>query len=106
MKQTIFIRRILGIALLIGLTSCAPKYQKSYDYVPPSSAKGQACLNYCKESKGRCDRLCSNDANVNCQDENECRRPSSCRCEQDYQACYKLCGGQVNVSQMCVANCS
>ncbi len=29
----------------------------------------------------------------------------SCDCEADYRACYKMCGGFVQVNKRCVANC-
>lgn len=30
---------------------------------------------------------------------------TSCDCQQDYKACFQLCGGIIKVKQRCIANC-
>ncbi len=93
------------ISLCIGLIcACAPKYQTEYEYHPPESERGLSCLSLCQQSKTACQQTCRGDGQV-CEEGQDCRQLANCQCEEDYQACYKLCGGRINARQTCIENC-
>lgn len=117
------------LLLSIVVTSCGPLYDTRYDFVPPESSSGRACVYQCENSKSSCLQLaeyrkrdCEDRADYEyerCQDDiarrgkkekwYDCFRDScedgSDRCNEQYLSCYRSCGGDVKVSQVCIANC-
>lgn len=83
------------LSMVILLTACGAKYEPTYSYQMPQSESGKACVAQCVESQQTCQDVCQErrgDAN-------------GCECDDEYRACYELCGGKVKVATHCVVNC-
>ncbi|MBP9837783.1 MAG: hypothetical protein KBC84_03630 [Proteobacteria bacterium] len=112
------------------LYSCGPIYDTQYQFIPPDSPQGRACIYQCENSKSQCHELeryrsddCEYRAKLDqqrCEDDvwrrtgkapkwYECGAescsPNSDRCDGDYRHCYEMCGGRVDARTVCVANC-
>lgn len=108
---------LIGFIGAIALFGCAPPIQ--YVYTPPASPEGRICAAQCMNSQQQCQmflstqyRECQYRWNYEIQLYNQCRRnsgdnknycpyppacysPSTYQCDEQYRACYQLCGGQV-----------
>lgn len=83
-------RRRCGVYALLGmpmLFGCGPVYQTHYDYTPPTSAEGRACVTACESSRMQCEMieqqrgaLCEQQADMEYE---RCRS----RSEDQYNAC-------------------
>lgn len=118
------------LGLLFCLSACGPIYNTDYQFSPPSSSGGRACVFQCEQGRMQCRQIeelqasrCQDHARYEqqrCRDDlryNENRSPKwyecsaeSCaenydRCEDIYRACYQSCGGEVRATTRCVANC-
>jgi hypothetical protein len=115
---------------LISLNGCGPMYNTEYSLVPPKSESGRACTYHCDSGKMQCRQIeelrvdrCQIQAR---EDDRECearirwdkgRSPkwyecgsSSCtadydQCDAQYRSCFQSCGGRVETTTRCVANC-
>lgn len=114
----------------LATVSCGPIYDTKYNFIPPTSSEGRACIFQCENSRSQCIEL-ENYRNQDCQqrsdyDQRRCeddiryregREPkwyecgsNSCsvdqeRCESQFRYCYQSCGGRVDAQTVCVANC-
>jgi len=118
MRKTL-ISLILLSQVAVGCT------QYRYDYIPPTSEDGQACVRECMNKKWDCSNNCETNysncissaknnivVNVNSNgtpqqtqnnNNSECYwSKSSCttNCDNFYNDCYKSCGGQINVYEV------
>ena len=127
---------ILGAVVVFScLASCAPVYQTTYQYVPPHSSRGVACINRCLQHKSSCNSRCSRQKLACHADADYAAKPafkdyikqqrknklpinkdisdfanysscdSDCACSNDYRQCYTNCGGHVIPHTQCVAFC-
>lgn len=46
-------------AMLVMITSCTPQYKTYVNYSPPTSAKGQSCIQDCLAQRKKCRNTCS-----------------------------------------------
>jgi len=121
------------LAIVIGVFSaagCGPMYQTDYNLVPPKTESGRACTYHCDTTKlqcrqieqlrvDRCEMQAREDQRI-CENQirwDKGRSPkwyecggSSCsadneQCEAQYRSCYQSCGGRVESTTRCVANC-
>lgn len=122
MKRIIFV--------LSFLSACGPIYSTDYNFSPPRSAEGRACVFQCEIGRQQCNEIeglkqdrCEHYSDQELYDcERDIRRRKgrepkwyecssrSCdadsdRCDQSYRYCYQACGGEVNQVTNCVANC-
>lgn len=71
--------RMLGVAaLVLVLQACGPTYQTIYDFTPPASANGRACVSQCQVSQGHCRNACA--ATVDA-----CQSRMKLQARQDYE---------------------
>lgn len=119
---------LVGIALAIS--SCGPIYDTTYQFIPPNSEGGRACVYQCENSRSQCRQIedlrvdrCEQDSRYEqrrCEDDvyrregrgpkwHECGglvcTPEYDRCDDQYRSCYQSCGGTVQAETRCVANC-
>lgn len=116
---------------LITLLGCAPEFKTSYQFEPPQTSEGLSCLMICQRSKDECD-LRAIDSDDKCAQKAkkmylaerqntalnneqkprslnylmnslECRPLQNGHCQEDYRACYKMCGGKVRAHQQCIS---
>ena len=108
-------------AALMFLAGCGPMYETRYNFLPPESASGRACIFQCDNGKMQCEQIedmqkerCEDRADRDydrCRDRGEkyCYRESCSadytRCEDRYRSCYSSCGGKVEKYEMCVSFC-
>lgn len=126
---------LLLILLVTLLTGCGPIYRTSYSYAPPTNQNGQMCTMQCLQTKNMCEQMCDmrqdncdmrarDDARYRYRDYERRRRedrqpvdrsmdsfyyPScnkDCRCVENYNDCFTLCGGRVLVHKTCQAFCN
>ena len=123
-------KKIYFLSLSLCLSSCGPIYNTDYQFSPPRSEGGRACIFQCEQGRMQCRQIeelqarrCEDNSRYEqqrCRDDlryNENRSPKwyecnedSCdpnygRCDDIYRACYQSCGGEVNSVTRCVANC-
>ena len=127
---------IILLTLLIQACASPPQYQTFYNYDPPKTSEGRACIFQCENTKMQCEQVdqmrvanCQDRAELNFQrcsdraqaDYDRCKASGekycftdTCRkepcngsgqCDNQYQRCYSICGGQVTSETRCVANC-
>lgn len=130
MVQYRLFRAAAGVIAIVSIAACGPIYDTQYNFRPPSSSEGRACIFQCEQSRQLCRQNEEYRAD-DCQrrsewDQQRCedqiyrtkgREPKwyecgseSCsadydRCEGSYRACYQSCGGRVDAETRCVANC-
>jgi hypothetical protein len=106
-------------SLLAVLAGCGPGIR--YVFTPPASAEGRVCASQCLNGQQQCRmflssqyQACQSRWNYEVQLYNQCRAnapdkhsrsrcgyppacyyPSTYSCDEQYRACYQLCGGQV-----------
>ncbi len=122
--------RIAFVSAALALSSCGPIYDTVYDFTPPESNAGRACIYQCENSRGQCRQLeeyraddCERRSDYEverCEREiwrRKGREPKwyecggeSCsanldRCDEQYRSCYQSCGGRIRSETRCVANC-
>jgi hypothetical protein len=129
-----FMRAFVALAVAGGVMiagiGCGPVYNTEYQFSPPDSDAGRACVFQCENSRQQCRQLeeyraddCQRRASWDqqrCEDDiyrRKGREPKwyecgseSCsadydRCDESYRSCYQSCGGKVNAETRCVANC-
>ena len=120
------------VVILMGLSfGCAsgPVYQTRYDYVPPESAEGKACLEQCEKGRGACLDTARKDYQTEiakakqlyeeclmsqrggtrtpilCHDPSSSIKPDDSRCGEVYNRCLANCGGKLQEKKVCVRNC-
>lgn len=69
---------IAAMGLLIGLAACGPVIETHYDYQPPKSNSGMACISNCQEQQG----FCQADAQ---RYKERCRRDMEREAERQYE---------------------
>ncbi len=67
----------LGVLALV-LQACGPTYQTIYDFTPPASAQGRACVSQCQVSQSHCRTACAATLDA-------CRSRSKLQARQDYE---------------------
>jgi len=70
--------RITSMIILALLTSCSPKYQTSYDIIPPPTHSGRICANTCLLAKTNCEQTCD-------LQQMTCRERERLESQDDYQ---------------------
>ena len=48
----------IWVSLIALMTSCAPEQKTVYQYSPPTSPQGRACVDECKQAHNVCESLC------------------------------------------------
>ncbi len=130
LRNTRFVGRWMSGGLLLGVTlglaACGPIYETRYSFTPPPTPEGRVCLLQCDQIRLQC-RQFEDMKKENCEQQNrwerehyercknagrkDCRYPSTyCstnydRCEEQYRICFQTCGGRVDATTVCVANC-
>ena len=127
-------KSLLLVIVSFLMISCNPVYKTFYDYQPPMGTEARYCLNVCDSSRQHCASRCD-DRQQNCETaanssdnmeylacqmsgKEECYKPynygghyhckdENCKeeCTQNYNQCYRNCGGIINAHTSCVANC-
>ncbi len=116
-----FVRLAILALVFSMLTGCIARYETVYRYQSPQSKDGKTCVKHCLGSRQNCmkwlkkkhfkaclpKRAWPRDAKPSMQELKDCTLPKSIteRCWSSYHACYRLCGGEVNSYEQCVANC-
>lgn len=126
-------RVIALVVMSFILVGCGSMFKTTYQHVPPTTAEGQKCVAQCAQSKRMCKRLCVSDKQCRQQarkaaqqryeankaanpqstktvadyiNARECDAQDNCGCQEDYNACFEMCGGQLIAKRHCIANCS
>lgn len=115
---------LLFSALL--LSACGPVYHTVYNYTPPKSRDGMACVMQCDNTRNECKRANQSAREAadlkrhHCEErrareEKETGKEShiSCSfyshdedCDGNYRTCYQTCGGHISSHQECSAFCN
>ncbi len=134
-RMITFVTGIILLMTTLMLSGCGPIYKRHYEYVPPPSEQGKACITQCVQNQSRCEQMCQR-KNDRCH--REAQREAiyqfdayvrerqargekveknvrdfeytgscndSCNCQPAFQTCYSACGGQVIERKTCVAFC-
>lgn len=125
---------ILVIILVFLLGGCGPVYKTTYYYNEPQSQRGRDCVIKCQKMRQRCEhwaeqayQQCKTRRSVervaqtvltpvnsrspfrdNHSSDFECSVEHSRKinvCLEDFNACFRLCGGVVDAIEECVSNC-
>ena len=117
---------LLLLGVLSSVTACGPQYQTVYDYQPPQSKDGLACIRQC--SINQTDNNACNLSHRTKKDIKRLHSPSpaqepeeptleehielysekcsmQCGCDDSYRTCYQGCGGNINSREVCIDNC-
>jgi hypothetical protein len=118
----IYMKRLLGLLLLLTISACGPIYDTRYEYINPESFEGRQCVNQCAAVKQSCKNQCAINENM-CNTNNNVialaqkdgtntvpRSSCSSRycinsCDSEYYTCFKNCGGVIHSETVCVAFC-
>ncbi len=124
---------IFLVLTLVILASCGPLYRTTHSYHPPHDGEGRYCTSSCDMMKQTCNNSCAN-REQNCEmmaatmdlmdyqtcmqrgDKKYCHRhygkhyhcsDTSCEnaCTEQYNQCFRNCGGVIETTTTCVANC-
>jgi hypothetical protein len=120
---------LIVVTLCSVLIGCGPMFETRYNLTPPKSSSGRACVFQCENGKLQCQQMeqmrqehCEQESRwevERCQRQlerkgkkeswNDCWARSCTenteRCQEMYINCYRSCGGEVEVTQVCVSNC-
>jgi len=115
--KTVCLHGLMWLAAFVVLLGCTPAIR--YVYTPPVSPEGKFCASQCLNTQQQCQmylntqyRECQYRYNYEIQLYNQCRRnsgdnksycpyppacyyPSTYQCDEQFRACYQICGGQV-----------
>ena len=126
--------RYLIAAIALALTACGPQYKEERTLIPPATEQGRICAAQCETTQAICRadakddvRHCEAEKRDERRDYQRCldrrkrlpkgKKPTCwapkvrfCRadyrqCDAAFDACYRRCGGEVQVRRVCVANC-
>ena len=116
------------------IISCGPIYKTVYDYQSPRDTESRYCLNTCDTSRQHCSSRCD-DRQQNCEvaansadsmeyascqmsGKKDCKKPynysghyhckdHNCKkeCTNNYNQCFRNCGGTINTRTVCTFNC-
>lgn len=118
-------KRLFFPLLGLLLAGCGPIYHTVYDYTPPASRDGMACVMQCENTRNQCQRANRLEREVadlkrrQCEERREREKEKnggksslSCSyhasdtdCDAPYRACYQTCGGRVESHRECAAFC-
>lgn len=124
-----------ALFLLLALAACGPRYEIQRTLTPPTTANGPTCVAQCETTQEICRGNVDSDVRFCERQEDRDRRryerclavrgstppgadvprcflPRARFCRPDYDecrvafnTCYERCGGQVQETRVCVANC-
>jgi hypothetical protein len=60
-EGTFVLQKLIFISLTLVLASCASGYKGDYDFIPPTSEAGMACVAGCEKAKALCEKVCHSD---------------------------------------------
>ena len=126
--------RVFIIFSIAFISGCGPVYKTTYYYNEPASVRGRECVIKCQKMRQKCEKWAEESyqtcklrksseriamAVVYDKDKKNSYYPyssydSECNydrkrkinsCLEDFNACFRLCGGVVDTIEECVANC-